>query len=137
MSRQWFPHAIREGQHSRQAHCDLPEGTYEREMGREGFFGPASHIHHKHPPTGWVDWKGPLRPYAFDLTGLDSLSESPFTQKTLLANSDVTLKFWRCSTAMTHLVRNSDGDDLLFVHNGFCVSRLQKLSFQTSNLTKK
>lgn len=43
-----FPHV--EGLASRQAHCDLPEGTYEQEMGREGFFGPASQIHHKHPP---------------------------------------------------------------------------------------
>ena len=55
-SKHWIPHMIRECTPSRQAHCDLPEGTYEREMGREGFFGPASHIHHRHPPTGWVDW---------------------------------------------------------------------------------
>ena len=31
-----------EGPTSRQAHCDLPAGTYEREIGREGFFGPAA-----------------------------------------------------------------------------------------------
>ena len=45
-----FP--LKEGLHSRQAHADLPEqAIYEREVGREGFFGPASHIHHKHPIT--------------------------------------------------------------------------------------
>ena len=52
--RKWinFPH--REGTISRQAHADLPaEGIYEREVGRSGFFGPATHLHHKHPPTGW------------------------------------------------------------------------------------
>ena len=55
-----FP--LKEGLHSRQAHADLPEqAVYEREVGREGFFGPASHIHHKHPPTGWVEWEGELR----------------------------------------------------------------------------
>ena len=33
------------GQASRQAHADLPTGTYEREMGKEGFFGPVSYTH--------------------------------------------------------------------------------------------
>jgi homogentisate 1,2-dioxygenase len=42
-----------EGKASRQAHCDLPAGTYEREMSKEGFFGPAAFFHHRHPPTGW------------------------------------------------------------------------------------
>ena len=108
MARQWIPHMIREGRSSTQAHCDLPEGTYEREMGREGFFGPASHIHHRHPPTGWTDWEGPLRPYAFDLTRLDSVSKSPFAQPPLLFNGDTALRFWRLDASMTHLVRNSD-----------------------------
>ncbi|MFC0440225.1 hypothetical protein [Aeromonas media] len=52
--RNWisFPH--REGTHSRQAHADLPEqAIYERELGRSGFFGPATHMHHKHAPTDW------------------------------------------------------------------------------------
>jgi homogentisate 1,2-dioxygenase len=69
--RKWigFPH--REGTISRQAHADLPaEGIYEREVGRSGFFGPATHLHHKHPPTGWSAWEGPLKPRAFDLNEL-------------------------------------------------------------------
>ena len=63
--RNWisFPH--REGTHSRQAHADLPEqAIYERELGRSGFFGPATHMHHKHAPTDWSNWEGPLRPRA-------------------------------------------------------------------------
>ena len=52
-----------EGEASRQAHVDLPPGTYEREMSKEGFFGPAAHLYHKRPPTGWIDWKA-LRPRA-------------------------------------------------------------------------
>ena len=59
-----------EGNASRQAHADLPEGTFEREMSKEGFFGPSALLHHKRPPTGWVDWSGPLRPRAFDLNKL-------------------------------------------------------------------
>ena len=31
-----------EGTASRQAHADLPAGTYEREISKEGFFGPAA-----------------------------------------------------------------------------------------------
>ena len=56
------------GVHSRQAHADLPPGTYEREISKDGFFGPAAFFHHAHPPTGWTDFTGPLRPRAFDLT---------------------------------------------------------------------
>src|SRR5471030_1928532 len=59
-----------EGVASRQAHADLPKGSYEREMGKEGFFGPASFFYHRHPPTGWINFEGPLRPHAFDLTKL-------------------------------------------------------------------
>jgi homogentisate 1,2-dioxygenase len=114
----WTNFPIREGIHSRQAHCDLPVGTYEREMGREGFFGPVSHIHHAHPPTGWIDWEGPLRPRAFDLRRLGGAATSPLFAPRILANADVEVRWWRCESAMLHLVRNSDGDDLVFVHRG-------------------
>ena len=50
--KQWIPLPRVEGISSRQAHADLPEGTYERELGREGFFGPATQMYHRHPPTG-------------------------------------------------------------------------------------
>jgi homogentisate 1,2-dioxygenase len=114
----WISFPVREGVHSRQAHCDLPPNTYEREMGREGFFGPVSHIHHTHPPTGWTDFDGPLRPRAFDLRGLATAETSPHFAPTLLHNADVEVRFWRLAQPMTHLVRNSDGDDLLFLHRG-------------------
>ena len=64
-----FPRVV--GKASRQAHVDLPEGTFERELGKEGFFGPATMMYHAHPPTGWTSWSGPLRPRAFDLNDLD------------------------------------------------------------------
>ena len=51
MSKRWIATPRVEGKASRQAHADLPEGTFERELGKEGFFGPASHMHHQHPPT--------------------------------------------------------------------------------------
>ena len=50
--REWISFPRVEGTASRQAHADLPEATYERELGREGFYGPSSQEHHRHPPTG-------------------------------------------------------------------------------------
>ena len=107
-----------EGQASRQAHADLPPGTYERELGKEGFFGPATMMYHAHPPTGWSDWDGPLRPRAFDLNRLDQAQDSPWQATTVLANAHAKLRFWRTRGAMSRLARNGDGDELLFVHDG-------------------
>jgi homogentisate 1,2-dioxygenase len=107
-----------EGQASRQAHADLPEGTYEREISKEGFFGPAAHLYHRHPPTGWVDFEGPLRPHAFDLTKLSSAANSPWDSAEILFNASVRIRLWRTRGAMDHLVRNADGDELMFVHQG-------------------
>jgi homogentisate 1,2-dioxygenase len=107
-----------EGQASRQAHADLPGGTYEREISKEGFFGPAAHLYHRHPPTGWVDFEGPLRPHAYDCTKLAVSEDSPWSAIELLHNASVRLRFWRCEKRMPALARNADGDELLFVHAG-------------------
>lgn len=111
-----FPHI--EGTASRQAHVRLPEGTYEREIGREGFFGPATQMHHRHPPTGWVDWEGPLRPRAFDLSRIEEVATSPWNAAPVLGNASTQIRYWRTSGRMDYLVRNGDGDDLIFFHEG-------------------
>jgi homogentisate 1,2-dioxygenase len=107
-----------EGLASRQAHADLPEGTFERELGKEGFFGPATHMYHRHAPTGWRSWEGPLRPRAYDLTAINQTGGSPFDAKLVLHNASVKMRQWRFSGRMDHLVRNADGDELLFIHQG-------------------
>lgn len=107
-----------EGKASSQAHADLPKGTFERELGREGFAGAATQMYHAHPPTGWTDWDGPLRPRAFDLDRAQKPTASPFDAATILRNDHVAYRMWRTEGAMDHLVRNSDGDELLFVHQG-------------------
>ncbi len=107
-----------EGQTSRQAHADLPAGSYEREIGKEGFFGPAAHMYHAHPPTGWSSFEGPLRPRAFDLARLEAEGASPWDATPLLANAHLRYRFWLTSGRMDHLVRNADGDELVFVHAG-------------------
>jgi homogentisate 1,2-dioxygenase len=107
-----------EGLASRQAHADLPEGTFERELGREGFFGPATMMYHSHPPTGWTRWEGPLRPRAFDLTKIAEFGKTVWDAPIVLQNQHVKMRFWRLDSSMEYLARNADGDELLFVHAG-------------------
>lgn len=107
-----------EGNTSRQAHANLPDGTFEREIGKEGFFGPATHMYHRNPPTGWLSWEGPLRPRAFDVVkGLEG-GTSPWAAREFLYNAHCRMRVWKCDRPMDHLVRNGDGDELLFVHEG-------------------
>lgn len=107
-----------EGKSSRQAHADLPNDTFEREMSKEGFFGPSAHIYHRNPPTGWIDWDGPLRPRAFNLNNLTQNVDCPWNSVELLFNENCRIAMWRASKSMKHLVRNADGDQLLFIHSG-------------------
>ena len=117
-SRNWIPVRAAQGEHSRQAHADMPQGTYEREISKEGFFGPAAFIHHRRPPTGWVNFEGPLRPRAFDLNGLNAAEPSPWAAGKVLQNAAVEIRFWKLAQAMPALARNADGDQLLFIHQG-------------------
>jgi len=107
-----------EGICSRQAHADFPEGTYERELGQEGFFGNCTHMIHPHAPTAWTSFEGPLRPRAFDLTKLNTSNTSPWDADMVLSNAQGQLRWWNCHENMHHLVRNADGDELMFIHKG-------------------
>jgi homogentisate 1,2-dioxygenase len=107
-----------EGTASRQAHADLPKGTYERELGKEGFYGPSTQMYHRHPPTGWTSWQGPLRPRAFDLTKLPHGIADPWSIPDVLSNASLKLKYWTLPKSMPDLARDADGDVLLFVHEG-------------------
>ncbi|PMN94571.1 homogentisate 1,2-dioxygenase [Enterovibrio norvegicus] len=116
--RKWFSFPLKEGVTSHQAHCDLPEGTFERECGKEGFFGPATHMYHQHAPTGWSEWEGDLRPHAFDTNKVEEVGDNPMAAPLLMSNPNVKVRLWRCDTAMKYLARNGDGDDCLFIHEG-------------------
>ncbi len=107
-----------EGIASRQAHTDLPNASYERELGHEGFYGSATQMYHRHPPTGWIRIEGPLRPRAFDTVKLDRMFSSPWQATELLRNDFVSVRLWCTQGDMDHLVRNGDGDELLFIHQG-------------------
>ncbi|MFW5660926.1 MAG: homogentisate 1,2-dioxygenase [Oceanicaulis sp.] len=119
MARKWIYASRTEGTASRQAHADFPkEAPYEREMSKEGFFGPAAFLHHKRPPTGWTDFDGPLKPRAFDLTRLNIAEPSPWGAARVLYNKACDVRFWKLDKAMDTLARNGDGDQLLFIHAG-------------------
>jgi len=116
--RNWISFPKRQGDASRQAHANIPAGAYERELGKEGFFGPVTQMYHAHPPTGWSAWEGDLRPRAFDLEKLGAASASPWNAVPVLGNRSFALRWWRTDGAMDFLVRNADGDELLFIHEG-------------------
>jgi len=114
----WISFPKVKGEASRQAHCDLPPNTFEREMSKEGFSGPSAQFHHKHPPTSWSTIEGPLLPRAFDSTKLDNTVANPWQSEILLHNNATKIRVWQSSDSMDHLVRNADGDELLFFHQG-------------------
>lgn len=116
--KKWIEYPKTEGNTSRQAHANLPEGTFEREMGKEGFFGPASHLYHAHAPTAWVDFEGPLRPHAYDASKSIKKVASPWSRQVILDNRFCEIAWWQTDTKMDFVVRNSDGDQILFVHEG-------------------
>jgi homogentisate 1,2-dioxygenase len=118
MTGRWISFPRIEGIASRQAHADLPPDTFERELGKEGFYGPSTQMIHRHAPTGWSRFDGPLRPRAFDTNRLAAKAESPWDAIVLLSNPHIQFRHWRAHESMSHLVRNSDGDELLFIHEG-------------------
>jgi len=111
---------LKKGRTSRQAHVALPEGTFEEEHGRRGFYGKSAHLYHVHPPTGWIRFEGKLRPHCIDCNRLrptdgDDPKGAPVP---FLGNGDIRIAVSRRSAPMPFYYRNADGDELYFVHRG-------------------
>lgn len=122
MSTKWnFAAPVVKGLAPRQAHADIPEGFWERELARDAVFGAATNFYHRNPPTAWtsIDQNGP-RPYLFDTQRRIHASASPWDAAEMLVNGTVKIRYWKTGGSMDHLVRNADGDDLLFVQKGQC-----------------
>ena len=111
---------IKKGLTTRQAHVGLPDGTYEEEHGRKGFYGKSAHLYHAHPPTGWIRFEGKLRPHCFDLNRVQPSDQNDANgaPEPFLGNHDVVLSVSRRSEPMPFYFRNADGDQLIFVHRG-------------------
>jgi homogentisate 1,2-dioxygenase len=112
------------GEASRQAHVRLPPGTYEDEHGRGGFFGPASHLYRRHPPTDWLRVEGPAAHRAYDLRRLEPGDDLYPTL--VVGNRDVSVGFQRLAVPYREeFKRDADGDELYFVHAGDGVLRTE------------
>src|SRR6202158_5446690 len=103
---------LKKGKTTSQAHVGIPEGTFEEEHGRRGFYGKSAHLYHAHPPTGWIRFEGKLRPHCFDLNELKptDLSDAEGMPVAFLGNNDVRLYVSRRSEPMPFYFRNADGD---------------------------
>jgi homogentisate 1,2-dioxygenase len=113
-----FP--LMRGKATKQPHVALPEGTFEEEHGREGFFGRVSHLYHAHPPTGWTRIEGPLRPHAFYLNKIEptDMTDPRGGPEPILYNDDLIIMISRRKDPMPYYFRDADGDVLCFVHQG-------------------
>ena len=115
-----IPQWIR-GVASRQAHVNLPPGTVEEEHSRSGFYGPASHLYRLHPPTDWTSAEGPGVHRAYDTNRLANDERSiddDLWPLLLLGNEDVSIGIQRYTRGRPEFLRDADGDELFFVHEG-------------------
>lgn len=110
----------KKGEPPAQAHVNIPEGLCEEEHGRQGFGGPASHLYRTHPPTGWVRIEGPLRPRAFSCTTLSTPDQQAPDMRPveILTSPDARVFVSRRAATMPYFLRNADGDEIVFVHQG-------------------
>jgi homogentisate 1,2-dioxygenase len=107
-----------QGQTARQVHVGIPNNLWEEEHGRQGFYGPVSHVYHAHPPTSWQDIDGPLKPRAYDLLELPATHDVDAGKTWLLGNEDVRVALLRFNATPSYAHRNADGDEVLFIHQG-------------------
>ena len=105
------------GQVTKQAHVKIPEGLFEEEHGRNGFFGKVSHLYHSHPPVGWTHIEGDLRPRCLpSVFPSQKGEEGRFT--VLLYNADLGLSAGVFHHDFKNFFRNADYDELFFIHEG-------------------
>lgn len=111
-------HQYSQGKNTTQGHKGIPEGHFEEEQGRKGFFGQVSHLIKSKPSTRWTQIEGPLRPHLYDNIAMEK--RWGHWQK-MLFNADVALyMYWEKKTTspVSQAFRNADGDTLYFCHQG-------------------
>ncbi len=109
-------HQYSQGKSHTQGHKGIPEGKFEEEQGRKGFFGQVSHIIKPEPSTRWTDIQGPLRPHLYDV--VEVAKNYGFWQRLVFNDSVVVYNLWLKPTPTYEATRNADGDTLYFCHIG-------------------
>lgn len=104
------------GTHTKQAHVAIPEGTFEEEHGRKGFFGRVSQLYHKNAPVSWSKIEGDLKPRCLPPIFDKNLKKNNFMA--ILKNSDVIISAGHYDMSFSRFYRNADFDELYFVHDG-------------------
>jgi len=119
--RNWIEFPRIEGE-TRARPADLPQGAFEREIGRRRLLRTRRpYLSIGHPPTCWdlvSRATAPARLLTPKAAGPAGRGRAPLEGAFLLGNVHCAMSIWSLASAMTHLVRDSDGDLLLFVHDG-------------------
>ena len=104
------------GKFTKQAHVKIPEGHYEEEHGRKGFFGRVSQLYHQNPLTSWTKIEGDLKPR--NLPSLFDIEEAQESFAPVLENNDLIISYGTYKKSFEHFFRNADADELFFFHTG-------------------
>lgn len=122
----------REGVTAERPHLNLPKGTYEEELGLDGFFGPVSHLYHHVPPTQWTNIQSSsfqwpecviskeefLKPQCY--RDFDEKVSGDFFKswRPMFCNEDLGISIHRLTESNSIYFRNADASDLFFCHSG-------------------
>ncbi len=104
------------GVYTKQAHVKIPDGHFEEEHGRKGFFGRVSHLYHTTPPVNWTNIEGDLKPRCLPPVFSKGLPENTFIP--LLFNNDVILNSATFTKSFENFYRSADYDEMFFIHDG-------------------
>lgn len=107
-----------QGEFTKQSHKAIPEGHFEEEQGRRGFFGSVSHLIKPQPSTRWEVIEGPLRPHLYDSPAMNKLWG---VWQRMLFNQDCSLYQYfdkPNQLEISYGFRNADGETLYFCHQG-------------------
>lgn len=104
------------GTYTKQAHVKIPDGLYEEEHGRKGFFGRVSQIYHTHPPVEWTAIDGELKPRCLPPAYDSGIDKNTFIE--VLKNSDCIISIATFTDDFPYFFRNADYDELYFIHDG-------------------
>jgi homogentisate 1,2-dioxygenase len=104
------------GVYTKQAHVKIPEGMFEEEHGRKGFFGRVSHLYHEYKPTDWTHIVGDLKPRNLPPLYGEAAFQNKFVK--ILYNHDVEIYLGARTESYSSFFRNADHDEMFFVHDG-------------------
>lgn len=104
------------GIYTKQAHVKIPEGLFEEEHGRKGFFGRVSHLYHHTPPVNWTHIEGDLKPRCLPPIFSETFPADQFIP--LLYNNDVIFNSIRLTKSFDNFFRSADFDEMFFIHDG-------------------